>query len=113
MEDIHLESSSDKKDPSRSKLNYKVIGIIFGLVVAYQYALIVIDGSKFNITDISYFVAMAVAGLFATFVGGRYSGSVMFGKSYVFLAMGFFCKFNCYHITVMLHHTILLSFQFP
>jgi len=51
------------------------------------------DGSKFNITDISYFVAMAGAGLFATFVGGRYSGSIMFGKSYLFLAAGFFCKF--------------------
>jgi len=93
MEDIHLESNADKKNPYARRLNYKVIGIIFGLVVLYQYALIITDVSKFNITDISYFVAIAVAGLFATFVGGRYSGSVMFGKSYVFLAMGFFCKF--------------------
>ena len=66
MEDITLESTG-KKEPSRSRLNYKVIGIIFGLVVAYQYALIVIDGSRFNITDISYFVAMAVAGLVSNF----------------------------------------------
>lgn len=93
MEEVPLKRKEESLNPTSHKLNYKVLGIIVGLIVLYHYSLMTIDDEKFNITDIAYFVGLAGSGIFATFVAGRYYGSVMFGRAYLFLGMAFFCNF--------------------
>ena len=93
MKDMPLERKFDSFNPSAHKLNYVVLGIIVGLIILYQYGLMVTDDAKFNVTDIAYFAGLAGSGMFATFVAGRYYGSVMFGRAYLFLGIGFFCNF--------------------
>ena len=93
MEDVPLKRKNEPLNPTGHKLNYKILGLIVGLIILYQYGLMVSDNERFNATDIAYFVGIIGCALFATFVAGRYYGSEMFGRAYGFLGAAFVCQF--------------------
>ena len=71
-------------------LDYKVLAIIGGLIIAYQIGLfLTADDPGYNITDTVYLMVIGLAATFGIIVAKRYWGSEVFGRSYIFLAIGY------------------------
>ncbi len=69
----------------QSSINYKVLGVIVGLTIAYQISLYFVDPDEFNISEMLYLAGMLACAGFSFTVSKRYSGSAVFGKDYLFL----------------------------
>ena len=77
-------------DNSSLGLDYKVLAIIGGLIIAYQIGLfLTTDDPGYNVTDTTYLIVIGLAATFGIIVAKRYWGSEVFGKSYVYLALGY------------------------
>ena len=88
-----LDSASAGKsiDVSSQGLDYRVLGIIGGLIIAYQIGLfLTANDPGYNITDTVYLIALGLTAIFGIIVAKRYRGSEMFGKAYLFLGLGLF-----------------------
>ena len=71
-------------------LDYKILAIIGGLIIAYQIGLfLTADDPGYNITDTVYLMVIGLAATFGIIVAKRYWGSEVFGKSYIYLALGY------------------------
>ena len=81
-----------KGDISHS-INYKILGLIFGLTIAYQISLYFVDPNEFHIPEALYLAAIAACAGFGFGVSKRYRGSEVFGKAYLFLGLAFVCWF--------------------
>ena len=77
----------------QSSINYKVLGVIVGLTIAYQISLYFVDPDEFNISEMLYLAGMLACAGFAFTVSKRYSGSAVFGKAYLFLGLAFLSIF--------------------
>ena len=81
------------EEPTKKKLsnpiNYKVLGIIFALTVAYQISLYQVDPEEFNIPEALYLAGIRACAGFAFMVSNRYRGSEIFSKAYLFLGLAF------------------------
>ena len=82
-----MEEKSIKK--ITNNINYKVLGIIFGLTIVYQISLYMVNPEEFNISEMFYLAAIAACAGFAFNVSKRYQGSKVFGKAYMFLGLAF------------------------
>jgi len=76
-----------------TRLNYKVLVLIFGLAVIYQIVLNEVDHSYFRETDGLYMAGIAICAISSFLVSKKYRGSEVFGRSYFFLGIGFVCWF--------------------
>lgn len=76
-----------------SSINYKVLGVIAALTVAYQISLYYVNPNEFNISEILYLSGMLACAIFSFTVSKRYRGSKIFGKAYLFLGIGFLSMF--------------------
>jgi len=88
---------SPNKVPKKldSPINYKIIILIVACAVVFQFALTFafgVDDSDAIISMVSFInpLAAAIAGFF---VVNRYRGTKVFGKSYLFLSLGFLSVF--------------------
>lgn len=89
---IMTNSTSEGKsiDQSTQGLNYKILGIIGGLIIAYQIGLfLTADAPGYNITDTTYLIPLGLVAVFGIIVAKRYRGSDMLGKAYFLLGIGF------------------------
>ena len=81
-------SEITKKKVSNS-INYKVLGIIAVLTIAYQISLYQVDPEEFNVPEIIYLSGILVSAGFSFIVSKRYQGSKVFSKAYLFLGLAF------------------------
>lgn len=78
-----------------SPINYKFLILIVLAAVIFQFALTFIftsEDSDLIISVVSFINPLAVA-VIGFFLAYRYKGSLVFGKSYLFLSLGFFSLF--------------------
>ena len=78
-----------------SPINYKILALIVGSAIAFHFSLtflFVPEQSDAIISVVSFInpLAAAIAGLF---VAKRYFGTMVFGKSYLLLSLGFLSVF--------------------
>ena len=86
-----MSSASKKFDPSsENKLNYKAIGIIIILTIAYQIYIseIMLDNGELQFGSLTYGLGTLISGIFALYVASRYRGSQVFGVTYASLGIG-------------------------
>ena len=76
-----------------NSINYKVLGIIFALCVAYQISLYQVDPEEFHVPEALYLAAILATAGFSFMVSKRYRGSEVFGKAYLFLGLAFVSMF--------------------
>ena len=82
-----MEEKSIKK--ITSSINYKVLGVIVVLTVAYQISLYLVDPEKFNVPEFLYLAGILACAVASFIVSKRYRGSKVFGKAYLFLGLAF------------------------
>jgi hypothetical protein len=78
-----------------SPINYKFLILIALSAIVFQFALTFVfspDDSDLIISVVSFINPLAV-GIAGFFLARRYKGSLVFGKSYLFLSLGFFSLF--------------------
>ena len=69
-------------DHSSHGLDFRVLVIIGGLIIAYQVGLfLTTDDPGYNITDTGYLIVIGLAATFGIIVAKRYRGSEMFSKA--------------------------------
>jgi len=90
-----LETPDIVSDKISSPINYKLLLAIVISAIIFQYALTFVftpDTSDLVISIVSMInpLAVSIAGFF---LASKYKGSLVFGKSYLFLSLGFFCLF--------------------
>ena len=83
------ESKNFSKGKAASPINFKVLGVIFALVVAYQISLYQVDPEEFNVPEILYLAGIIACAAFALSVSKKYRGSEVFSKAYLFLGLAF------------------------
>ena len=77
-------------DHSTSRIDFKVLAIIGGLIIAYQIGLfITAEDPGYNITDTTYLMVIGLTATFGIIVAKRYRGSEMLSRSYLYLAIGY------------------------
>ena len=87
-----MESKSGKKsaDPSALSLDYRVLALIGGLIIAYQIGLfLTADEPGYNVTDTAYLIGNGLVATFGMIVAKRYYRSSVFGNAHIFLGLGF------------------------
>jgi hypothetical protein len=77
------------KKKTSSSINYKVLGIIAVLTIAYQISLYQVDPEEFNVSEILYLAGILACAGFSFMVSKRYQGSAVFTKAYLFLGLAF------------------------
>ena len=83
-------ANSKSIDQSSHGLDFRILAIIGGLIIAYQIGLFLTsDDPGYNITDTAYLVAIGLTAVFGVIVARRYHGSEMFGRAYLYLAIGY------------------------
>ena len=78
-----------------SPINYRFLILIVASAIIFQYALSFVfteDNSELIISIVSLINPLVVA-IIGFFLAYRYKGSLVFGKSYLFLGLGFFSLF--------------------
>jgi len=85
---MKLLSEITKKKTS-SSINYKVLGIIAVIAIAYQISLYQVDPEEFNVPEILYLAGILACAGFSFMVSKRYRGSAVFTKAYLFLGLAF------------------------
>ena len=81
------------KEKLSNPINYKILGIILALTIAYQFSLYHADPEEFNVPEILYLSAILATAGFSFMVFKRYRGSEVFGKAYLFLGLAFVSVF--------------------
>jgi hypothetical protein len=88
---------SGQPRPLESALNYKVLGLIVGLVVTFQLSLLfglaLPIGDRYDTIQLIENVIPLIPSIFAFFVTRRYWGSEVFGKAYFALGLAFLMTF--------------------
>ena len=87
------ESKELTKGKMSNTINYKVLGIIFALTIAYQISLYQVDPDEFNVPEMLYLSGILATAGFSFMVFKRYRGSEVFGKAYLFLGLAFVSMF--------------------
>ncbi|GBF24494.1 hypothetical protein MnTg01_00833 [archaeon MnTg01] len=77
------------KEGMSSRINFKVLGIIFALTIAYQISLYQVDPEEFNVPEALYLAGILGCAVFSFMVFKKYRGSEVFSKAYLFLALAF------------------------
>ena len=81
------------KNKSSTSINYKILGIILALTIAYQISLYYVDPDEFNVPEALYLAGILGCAGFSFMVVKKYWGSEVFGKAYLFLALAFVAWF--------------------
>ena len=87
-----MKSTTGEKssDPTSLTLDYRILGIIGGLIIAYQIGLfLTADEPGYNITDTTYLIAIGLVATFGMIVAKRYYRSSVFGNAHILLGLGF------------------------
>lgn len=89
---------SEKQTSKReigSKINFKVIGLIILLAVAYQFYILVEEDIPHSLqfSNISYGIGALACGVLSIIISRRYKGSAIFSKTYLALGIGFLFLF--------------------
>jgi hypothetical protein len=78
-------------------LNYKMLGLIVGLIAAFQlslsFGLAVPISDRFGTTELIQLVTPLIPSIFAFLVARRYWGSEVFGKAYLALGLAYLMTF--------------------
>jgi hypothetical protein len=98
-----LITNSMGDNPARSPqafeqpLNYKMLGLIAGLIAAFQlslsFGLAVPISDRFGTTELIQLVTPLIPSIFAFLVARRYWGSEVFGKAYLALGLAYLMTF--------------------
>ena len=100
-------------DHSTSRIDFRVLAIIGGLIIAYQIGLfLTIDSTEYNITDTTYLIPLGLVAVFGVIVAKRYRGSAMLGKAYLFFGIGF-VSMLCGDLAFYYHEHILEIDPYP
>ena len=79
---------------TKNPVSVKVIVIITALAIIYQiYASEFADQNQISFADFSYGLSALAVGIAGLIIAKRYSGSPIFGKTYLILAIGFILLF--------------------
>ena len=84
-----MESSTNSKTSIKSPIDWRIIGVIVALTIAYGIAVSQEVEGEFHVTDGMYLSGIVACGIMSLFVSKRYFGSEVFGKAYFFLGIGF------------------------
>lgn len=86
-----MASSTNKKQDTDTRLNYKILILIAAASIGFHISLNmgIDDPDKFDIADVIYTVGSLASATSAFLVSRRYRKSEVFGKAYFFLGLGF------------------------
>lgn len=100
----------------KSKINFKVFALIIAGSIAFQtFIYFAAEFPDFNIEENLAFVSMSlplIVSVVSFFIAHRYGLSQVFGKSYLFLALAFFCFFLA-EVTYYVYDEILGIEPYP